>query len=149
MNMYNTNKCNLSKDDEEAKILLHIEILENHLELIRAQGKFQPELIQHWIQRIFEYLFRNNILSAEEISLLHDKGYSKATFGIYHPMLVDNINETEDGSGNDRYWQKEIGGYYICSQWNVNIHDQYECNIKWWFRKVLPDYISRGLNRRY
>lgn len=105
------------------------------------------EKIQDWIKRIFRYLLSNHILTRQEIVCLHDKWYSKKTFGIAYPMFVDTLKETEV-VGHNRYWKTCIGGYYICSQWWLDYEKEYYSNIKQWLAKVLPDYIERGLDRR-
>lgn len=109
-------------------------------------GKPSKEKIQDWVKRIFEYLFRNNLLTGQEIYYLHDLEYSKKTFGIAYALLVDNYQETEV-SGHGRYWKKRIGKHYVCSQWWLEKDAEYEWNIKQWLSKVLSDFVSRGLDR--
>ena len=105
------------------------------------------ETIQDWVKRIFAYLFSKNILKSLEISNLHDKQYSKTTFGIAYALLVDKQSDTIFG-GRARYWQTPIGGYYICSQWWKQDHPLYEVKITRWLNKVFPEYLSHGLGRQ-
>lgn len=108
----------------------------------------EEETIQDWVKRIFKYLLRNNILPAQIIASLHDEDYSKRTFGIMHPMFVDNQIRTVI-SGHSRYWQTPIEGYYICSQWWLGKDREYESKIRLWLDRVCPNYKERGLDRRY
>ena len=105
------------------------------------------ETTQKWVQRIFGYLFKNNILTSEELYRLHDLDYSKKTFGINYAMLVDSERSITDPAGHARYWKKKIGNYFVCSQWWLDRNDEYEHNIKRWLTKVFPDYAAHGLER--
>ena len=134
---------------EEAEIDKALESFEF---IIREVGtNLQPgpnkELIQDWVKRIFRYLFRNNILSEQEIFRLHELEYSKDTFGIRYAMLVDRQRDILDRTGHARYWQKQIGEYYVCSQWWKNQDEEYEDNLNRWLNKVLPNYKVLGLDR--
>ena len=106
------------------------------------------ETIQKWVQRIFKYLINKDILSEQEIELLHNTDYSKRTFGIAYAMLVDTPKDTIFAN-HSRYWQTPIGKWYICSQWWVQKDMEYDANIRAWLHKVLPDYIDCGLDRMY
>ncbi len=145
----------MTNSNSEAILLLQIDILKKYLELKIENPKQEMETIQHWVKRIFEHLLNKNILTEEEIALLHDKTYSKETFDIRLPLLVDDLKSTEDSKGYDRYWQERIGGYYICSQWQIpkgkthEANSKYEAYIKYWLSKVFPDYIEYGLDRIY
>ena len=105
------------------------------------------ETIQDWVKRLFTYLLRNRLLTEWESERLHDLAYSKRTFGINHAMFVDRQSDTII-SGHARYWQKPIGQYYVCSQWWKTSESLYEENIRRWLLRVLPDFQSRGLDRR-
>lgn len=105
------------------------------------------ETIQEWVRRVFSYLFRNNVLSADILELLHDKDYSMWAFGIRYALIVDRQSETRF-SGYSRYWQKQIGKYYMCSEWwkeNERLHD---AKIRLWLRKNVSNYVELGLERR-
>ena len=108
--------------------------------------KKEKETIQNWVKRIFGYVFRHNLLSEKEIKCLHDKDYSKSTFDIQFALLVDRQNDTKP-DGYNRYWQKPIEGYYVCSQWQLGKDLEYDMWIRRWLNRVLPDYIELGLDR--
>lgn len=106
------------------------------------------ETIQEWVKRIFTYLFKNNILTEQEIIRLHDLNYSKRKFEILFPLLVDTLEETQI-QGHNRYWRNKIGKYYICSQWQLHKDADYEFLIRQWLVNVFPDYQEYSLNRIY
>ena len=154
-------KLYFASDFEEVEI---DEALKNILFVIEEKLPFTPpddasdvdpddpiiasnESIQNWIKRIFVYLFRNKILTEQEIYNLHDVEYSKRTFGIAYAMLVDRQSDTII-SGHVRYWQKRIDRYYVCSQWWKPNDKKYDVNIRRWLNKVFPDYRKHGLDRR-
>ena len=95
--------------------------------------------IQDWIKRVLSYLFGRRLVSQKEIDLLHDLDYSKETFGIAFPLLVDDYNDIFDNSENSRYWTtwKLLNRYYVCSQWWLQLSRSYERNIYAWIKKVL------------
>lgn len=97
------------------------------------------QTIQDWIKRVLTYLFENNLVSKNEIELLHDFDYSKETFGIAYPLLADNYSEIFDRSNKPRYWTtwKLLDRYYVCSQWWLALSDTYEQNINKWIIKIL------------
>lgn len=107
----------------------------------------RKEPIQDWVKRIFRYLFARSLLTDLEIARLHDKKYSKETFDISFPMLVDSYKDIRV-AGHARYWVDKIGGYYICSQWWKDYDAVYEFRIRRWLSRVLPDFKERVLDRR-
>ena len=121
-------------DTERGKIMKQIKSINN-------------ETIQNWVKRIFKNMFEQNLLSNDEIYFLHDLEYSKRVFGINFPMLVDSQPKTIV-SGHQRYWQKPIGLYYVCSQWWKENEKDYEEKIYRWLNRVLPNYTEHGLVRR-
>lgn len=90
------------------------------------------EKIQDHIKRTMDNLLLNNLIPKDEMKkLLTDKDYCYNTFGICFKhytwkktlkfTLLRNIEQGRyDDYDNPRYWAKEIGGYYICSQWYKN-----------------------------
>ena len=104
------------------------------------------EKVQDWVKRILYYLFRERVLTEEEIYRMHDLDYSKRTFGISFPLLVDTERERKV-SGHNRYWKKPIGKYYVCSEWWKDHDAEYTQNIYQWLHKVLPNYKELGLSR--
>ncbi len=96
----------------------------------------ENEPVQDWIKRVLIYLVKNNLLTEVEIERLHDKEYSKDTFGIQFPLLCDDKNDTLI-SGNRRYWTKwTLGEYFVCSQWWKDKEDVYEELITKWINKI-------------
>ena len=111
-----------------------------------VEEEISGEKIQDWVKRVLDYVFRYKVLSEEEIRCMHSFDYSKRTFGISFPLLVDTEREIKV-SGRNRYWNKPMGKYYVCSQWWKDHDAEYTNKINQWLLKVLPNYKELGLSR--
>lgn len=94
------------------------------------------ETVQDWLKRILMQLFRNNMLTEEEIKNLHDKVYSKRATGMNYKLLFDTREESFI-AGLYRSWKTPIYGYYICSQ--LTNTPYYENLIVNWLNKILEE----------
>lgn len=94
---------------------------------------YEGELFQDYVKRTMHLAFANNMLSDEEIERLQDLNYSKRTFGLSYPLLVDSREKIYDKTGKPRYWTKEhFGKFYCCSQWwRARIPQHEEMFSKW------------------
>ena len=103
----------------------------------------ENQTVQDFVKETLTTLFVNNILTNEEIVLLQNKEYSKETFGIQYPLLVkndkDTIIVTKNGTEHSRYWKRNnynVGGYYVCSEWQKSYFNTYEESIARWLIKL-------------
>ncbi|MBR2261403.1 MAG: hypothetical protein IJ916_06850 [Paludibacteraceae bacterium] len=103
----------------------------------------EKQSVQDFVKETLTTLFVNNILTNEEIVLLQNKEYSKKTFGIQYPLLVkndkDTIIVTKNGTEHSRYWKRNnynVGGYYVCSEWQKPYFNTYEESIARWLIKL-------------
>lgn len=102
---------------------------------------YRPEKlsVQDFIKQTLEQLFKNNLLSDAEISRLQDFRYCQNTFGIHFPLLQKKWSNCVI-SGHSRYWgespDKQIGGFYVCSQWWKQLLNTYDEKIAAWLIKL-------------
>ncbi|MBR3519768.1 MAG: hypothetical protein IKN77_06605 [Paludibacteraceae bacterium] len=100
----------------------------------------EKQPVQDFVQETLTTLFKNNILTNEEIVLLQDKKYSKENFGIQYSLLVKNYEDTfevtKNGKKYSRYWTWKKcnvnNKFYACSQWAKNSFDTYDKLIAQW-----------------
>lgn len=84
------------------------------LELHPREG----ESFQDYVRRTMQLAFSNHMLTDEDIRLLQDLSYSKRTFGLGYPVLVEGSENVYDRSGRRRYWKDPIyRNYYCCNDW--------------------------------
>lgn len=98
--------------------------------------KRPTETVQDWLKRILMQLFRNNMLTEEEIDRLHNKEYSKKSTGMSLKLLFDTREESYI-AGKYRAGKTPIGGYYICNQ--LTNTPYYENRIANWLNKILEE----------
>ena len=101
--------------------------------------KRSGEKTQDWVKRLFSWLYNKGYLTPDIIKLLHDKDYSKRKFDIAYPLLVDDLKDVYDASGNGRYWVTWhlAGRYYMCSQWQSRFAGIYEDKICAWCDRIV------------
>lgn len=103
------------------------------LELHPREG----ESFQDYVKRTLHLALANNMLSDDEIKNLQNLDYSKQTFGLSYPLLVNSREKIFDGSGRVRYWTGErFGDYYCCSQWWKAKIPQHERMFAQWVSKI-------------
>lgn len=77
-----------------------------------------------YIERIFTYLFENQLISAGEIERLEaeeHRDYRLANFGFSRPLFVESSVRRLDGNSYPRYYAKPIcGRYHLCKEWYFN-----------------------------
>lgn len=87
------------------------------------QNTNKEEKIGKFVRNTFKMLFEENKLSDEEIKKLTDKEYSRATFDVYHPVLVridfeKDVNSQRKVNGSDRYYSSPYEEkYLLCNDW--------------------------------
>lgn len=97
----------------------------------------EGESFQDYVKRTIHLALANNMLSAEELKNLQDLDYSKRTFGLNYPLLVDSRKKIFDRSGRIRYWTRErFDNYYCCSQWWKAKIPQHERMFAQWVSKI-------------
>lgn len=98
---------------------------------------YEGELFQDYVKRTMHLAFANNMLSDKEIEHLQDLNYSKRTFGLSFPLLVDSREKVYDKTGKPRYWTKEhFGKFYCCSQWWKEKIPQHEIKFSQWVAEI-------------
>ena len=88
--------------------------------------------VQDFVKQTLNTLFGNNLLSANEISLLQNAEYCKSTLNLSFPLLEkDKFKVFPDG--HRRYWAKfKVGGFYVCNDWWKDKFNTYDMKIASW-----------------
>lgn len=95
------------------------------------------ESVQEYVKKVFNNLYKNNILTEEILKELQDKEFCKKTFGLNFSLLEENNRKTIV-SGHSRYYKNfKIGKYFLCSQWWKEKEFIYTKNIYSWIGKIL------------
>jgi len=130
-----SNKFNSSEEDTKAKKNNKIaELSDNEIYYVEDSG----ESIQNFVKRLMRYVFKNKLLSTEELEKLHNKQYCQKAFGLQYPLLRDISDGYVDSSGRSRYWSTEVfnGQYYVCSQWWKEKTNIYSGKLQQWLKSI-------------
>lgn len=95
----------------------------------------EKQSVQDFVKETLTTLFKNNILTKEEIDLLQDKKYTKKLFDINYPLLEKNEKKRHDSKGYPRYWKDKINGFLVCQEWGKKA-DHYDKLIAQWLVKL-------------
>lgn len=110
--------------------------------------KNSNESFQDFVKRILKLFFDKELLSAEELTSLQSKDYSKKTFGLEMPFLTNDKTKLRDNSDKPvaRYWIKTPfpNGFYACSQWWKGKIDIYEPKFAKWIQHVILSYKEKN-----
>lgn len=74
-----------------------------------------------YIERVFTYLFENQLISSGEIERLQaeeHKDYRLANFGFSRSLFVESSVRRIDSNSYPRYYANPIcGRYHLCKEW--------------------------------
>ena len=75
--------------------------------------------IGQYVQFTFHNLWKENLISPEELKKLQESSYSKTTFDANYPVLIPKNEKGLDKNSYNRYYKREIfcSGYKLSSQW--------------------------------
>lgn len=126
-------------EDADGKSLYSDEELDT---LEKAENEEIESLIKigTHVRQIFRELEKKNILTVEDIDRLSHEGYSKETFKLYYPILIefnDDINIIKDDNGKSRYFIRDkykfFGKQYLlCSEW----YEKNRENLDRWYHNI-------------
>lgn len=81
-----------------------------------------------YIERVFTYLFENQLISVGEIERLEAeeyRDYRLTNFGFSRPLFVESSVRRLDSNSYPRYYAKPIcGKYHLCKEWYFNEEHQ-------------------------
>lgn len=101
------------------------------------------ESFQDYVKRTMQLAFSNNMISNDELEKLQDLAYSKTTFGLAYPLLVQGKGNISDRTGRPRYWSKPIyNDYFCCSQWWKAKIPQHEKLFTKWVNRINSENVS-------
>lgn len=74
-----------------------------------------------YIERVFTYLFENQLISSAEIERLEaeeHRDYRLTNFGFSRPLFVESSIRRMDSNSYPRYYANPIcGRYHLCKEW--------------------------------
>jgi hypothetical protein len=133
----------VEKDTSElfSRALILTRLMDNEMKvknnLLEATVQESPYLEERRIGQIireaFDLFAEKQLLPENTIEHLQQSDFSKKTFGIAFPVLIDNEDKRFDEKGYARYYATpyKLNGkeYYLCNQW---FEKQKEDFIKWY-----------------
>ena len=97
------------------------------------------EKICRSVREAISDLFKDNMLTEGDIDNLKDKNFSKETFGLSYPVLIEGKKQGYDAKGNFRYNSESIDGkYYLYSNW---IESQ-QLKFETWYNSILSGKLK-------
>lgn len=95
------------------------------------------ESFQDFVKRTLGGLFERGMITGNELELLQQADYSKRTFGLSFPLIVQGLSNTTV-SGHARYWRREpiFEDYYACNDWWKQKIPMYEEKFAAWVRAM-------------
>ena len=97
-----------------------------------------------YIERLFTYLFENELISPAEMTRLQSEessDYRFSNFGFRRPLLVESSQKCMDGNSYRRYYAKPIcGRYHLCKEWYFDeSHPSYNLDkLLKWANRMIP-----------
>lgn len=89
--------------------------------------------VQDFVKQTLTILFKNNLLTSQEILNLQEKKYCTKNFGIQYPLLKKDSTKITDECGHLRYWSKfKVDKFFVCSQWWKDKFNLYDSRIAQW-----------------
>jgi len=92
------------------------------------------------VQEAFTYLFSHKLINDEDLRNLMQIEYSREHLGCAYPTIVDKKEDTFDGLGRSRYYNKAFNynnvTYYLCSQWYKGDRKRF---VPWFKEKLMKD----------
>lgn len=84
-------------------------------------------------------LFKGSMLTKSDIDNLKDRQFSKETFGLSYPVLIEDKKQGYDEKGDFLYYMETIDGkYYLYSNWIESQHLKFER----WYNSILSGKLK-------
>jgi hypothetical protein len=141
----------VEKDTSElfARALILTRLMDNEMKeknklfetTVQENPYLEERKIGQIIREVFDLFAKKQLLSKSTIEYLQQSDFSKKTFGITFPVLIDNEDKRFDEKGRARYYASpyKLNGkeYFLCNHW---FEKQKEDLIKW-YNNVINDNI--------
>lgn len=96
-----------------------------------------------YIERVFTYLFENQLISFGEIERLvaeEHRDYRLVNFGFSRPLFVESSIRRTDSNSYPRYYANPIcGRYHLCKEWYFDEgHPSYNLDkLQKWAKRMM------------